>query len=232
MVKEIIISVMQPYFFPYLGYWQLINESDKFIFFDDVSYINKGYIDRNYIIYGGKPSRIKLELSKASQNKLISEINIGNNKLKILHQIDLAYRNSPQYENFMPIITDVMKNNEKNLARFLGYSIEKIAEYLEIKTKFLYSSNFDTGKSGKNKIKDLTLLNNGNIYLNMIGGKFLYIQEDFNNSNIQLMFLKYRVVKYPQKTEEFDPYVSILDLCFNLSINRINELNILKGNIQ
>jgi len=231
-VKELIISVMQPYFFPYLGYWQLINESDKFIFFDDVSYINKGYIDRNYIIYGGQPYRIKLELSKASQNKLISEINIGNNKLKILHQIDLAYRNSPQYENFMPIIVDVMKNEENNLARFLGYSIEKIAEYLEIKTKFLYSSNFHTGKSGKNKIKDLTLLNNGNIYLNMIGGKFLYIQEDFNNSGIQLMFLKYRVVKYPQKTEEFDPYVSILDLCFNLNIHRINELNILKGNIQ
>ena len=192
---------MQPYFFSYLGYWQLINESDKFIFFDDVSYINKGYIDRNYIIYGGQRSKIKLELFKASQNKLINEINIGNNKLKILRQIDLAYRNSPRYEYFMPIVNDIMMNDENNLARFLGYSIEKIAEYLEIKTKFLYSSNFDTGKTGRNKIKDLTLLNNGNIYLNMIGGKFLYDQDDFYNSGIQLIFLKHRVVRYPQKTE-------------------------------
>ena len=209
---------MQPYFFSYLGYWQLINESDKFIFFDDVSYINKGYIDRNYIIYGGKQFKIKLELFKASQNKLINEINIGNNKLKILRQIDLAYRNSPCYEYFMPIVNDIM--------------IEKIAEYLEIKTKFLYSSNFNTGKTGRNKIKDLTLLNNGNIYLNMIGGKFLYDQEDFFNSGINLIFLKYKVVRYPQKTEEFNPYVSILDLCFNLSTPEIKELNILKGNLQ
>ena len=231
-MKEIKISVMQPYFFSYLGYWQLINESDKFIFFDDVSYINKGYIDRNYIIYGGQRSKIKLELFKASQNKLINEINIGNNKLKILRQIDLAYRNSPRYEYFMPIVNDIMMNNENNLARFLGYSIEKIAEYLEIKTKFLYSSNFNTGKTGRNKIKDLTLLNNGNIYLNMIGGKFLYDQDDFYNSGIKLIFLKHRVVRYPQKTEEFNPYVSILDLCFNLSTPEIKELNILKGHLQ
>ena len=223
---------MQPYFFSYLGYWQLIYESDKFIFFDDVSYINKGYIDRNYIIYGGKQFKIKLELFKASQNKLINEIKIGNNKLKILRQIDLAYRNSPCYEYFMPIVNDIMMNDENNLARFLGNSIEKIAEYLEIKTKFLYSSNFNTGKTGRNKIKDLTLLNNGNIYLNMIGGKFLYDQEDFFNSGIQLIFLKYKVVRYPQKTEEFNPYVSILDLCFNLSTTEIKELNILKGHLK
>jgi hypothetical protein len=78
----------------------------------------------------------------------------------------------------------------------------------------------------------LTLLNNGNIYLNSIGGKSLYSQEDFYNSGIKLIFLKYKVVRYPQKTAEFDPYVSILDLCFNLSTPEIKELNILKGHLQ
>jgi hypothetical protein len=228
---NLIVSVMQPYFFPYIGYWQLINESDIFILFDDVQYIKKGFIDRNTIIFNSQPLKIKLELKKSSQNKKINQIFIGNNRCSILNQIDSSYKKAPNYKNFMPIVENIMLNEEENLARFLGYSILKIAEYLNIDTVFKYSSDFKTFTSGKEKIKDLTILNKGNIYLNMIGGKRLYDREEFLKSGINLMFMNCNTIIYPQSSNLFLPFVSILDVCFNTPIEIIKDCNFLKGDI-
>ena len=81
------IAIMQPYFFPYIGYWQLINIVDTFVIFDDVNFIKKGYINRNSILVGGQSQRCTLELIKASQNKLIYEVEVGNNTNKIIKTI-------------------------------------------------------------------------------------------------------------------------------------------------
>ncbi len=211
------VAVMQPYFFPYLGYWQLMNAVDIFVIFDDVNYINKGYIDRNTILANGKPSFIKLELLGASQNKLINEIDIGGNRLKLLKKIDLAYKKSFCYNSFFPVVEKILSLDEKNLAKYLECSIRVISEYLKINTKIITSSSIECSESGKGKIIPIIHALRGDTYLNMIGGKLLYRDEDFAAAKIKLKFVEAYQSPYSQLAQEFIPNLSILDILFNVS---------------
>ena len=107
------LAIMQPYLFPYTGYWQLINAVDTFVIFDDVNFIKKGYINRNSILLNGKPHIFTLELIGASQNKLINEIEIGGNSRKILKTIEMSYKKSPYFYMVFPIIKEILDNKEK-----------------------------------------------------------------------------------------------------------------------
>ncbi len=117
-----IVAIMQPYLFPYIGYWQLIKAVDTFVIFDDVNYINKGYINRNSILISGKSQKFTLELVSASQNKLINEIEVGNNSKKLLKTIEMAYKKAPYFYDVFLMIEDILNNKEKNLAKLKGYS--------------------------------------------------------------------------------------------------------------
>ena len=77
------VGIMQPYFFPYIGYWQLMDVVDVYVVYDDVNYINRGWINRNKILINGQPEYFRLPLLGASQNKLINEINV-NHDAKLL----------------------------------------------------------------------------------------------------------------------------------------------------
>ena len=152
------LAIMQPYFFPYIGYWQLINAADTFVIYDDVNFIKKGYINRNSILLSGRPHVFTLKLIGASQNKLINEIEVGDNSRKILKTIEMSYKKSPYFHIVFPIIKDILNNKEKKLAKFLGYSIKRISEYLEIDTRFIYSSDIekDNALKAQDKILDLS----------------------------------------------------------------------------
>lgn len=152
------IAIMQPYFFPYIGYWQLINSVDAFLIYDDVNFVNRSYITRNSILSNGKAQLITLELLGASQNKLINETKIGNNKARLLKTIQFNYKKSPYFNETIILLEDILNHEEKNLAKFLGYQIEKICEHLEIDTKILYSSNIQKTINLEDKIKLLIVV--------------------------------------------------------------------------
>jgi len=135
------VAIMQPYLFPYIGYWQLIDAVDTFVILEDVNFINKGYINRNSILVNGKSQQFTLELISRSQNKLINEIEIGNNSKKLLKTIEMSYKKAPYFKTIFPVIEDILNQKEKNLAKFIGYSLQKVSSYLEIDTQFIYSSN-------------------------------------------------------------------------------------------
>src|SRR5664280_1221353 len=104
------LGIMQPYLFPFIGYFQLINAVDKFIIFDDVNYINKGWINRNRILLNGKEFLFSIPLENASQNKLINEINLFDNfrwKGKLLKTINAAYKKAPMFNEVYPILEKI-----------------------------------------------------------------------------------------------------------------------------
>lgn len=208
------VAIMQPYLFPYIGYWQLINAVDTFVIYDDVNYINKGYINRNSIIVNGKSQQFTLELIGASQNKLINEIEVGNNSKKLLKTIEMSYKKAPYFDIVFPAIEDVLSQKENNLAKFIGYSIQKISNYLEISTKFIYSSDIEKDNSLKaqDKILDICQKLNAINYINAIGGQELYDKEKFQAENIKLNFLETKTTEYKQFKNEFIPYLSIIDV--------------------
>jgi hypothetical protein len=222
------IAIMQPYLLPYIGYWQLIKAVDKFVIFDDVNYINKGYVNRNNILVKGEPYQFTLELLGASQNKLINEIQIGNNSNKILKTIENNYKKSPYFKNTFPLLEDIFYHPEKNLAKFIGYSLKRISNYLKINTKFIYSSEIEKNNNLKNqeKIIDICKKLNAKKYINLIGGRELYEEEEFISKNIELYFIDTKLTKYHQFKYKFQPFLSVIDIMmFNNNIEIIRKLD-------
>lgn len=220
------LAIMQPYLFSYIGYWQLINAVDTFVIFDDVNFIKKGYINRNSILVGGKLQQITLELIGASQNKLINEIKVGNNSQKLLKTIEMSYKKAPYFDNVFSIIEDILNQEESNLAKFIGYSLQKISNYLEIDTKFIYSSSIEKDNSLKaqNKILDICKKLDATDYINAIGGKELYDKDKFEKQNIKLNFLEPEIQKYMQLESEFISYLSIIDIIMFNNKDNISKM--------
>jgi len=221
-----IIAIMQPYLFPYIGYWQLINVVDKFVIYDDVNFINKGFINRNKILVQNKPHQFTLELVNASQNKLINQIQIGNNSKKILLTIEQSYKKSPFFNIVFPLIKDVLNQNEKNLSKFIGYSLKKISDYFNIETNFIYSSEIKKNNHLKkqDKIIDICQTLNATHYINPINGKALYDRKLFTENGIKLNFIQTRSFKYQQFNNEFTSFLSIIDVMMFNNKDHIKSL--------
>jgi len=216
-------AVMQPYLFPYIGYWQLMHAVDTFVIFDDVNYIKKGYINRNSILLNGNAYRFTLGLVKASQNKLINEIEVGADAEKLLKTFYLAYAKAPFFSEVYPVIEKILFNDEKNLARFIGFSLKQIADYLDLKANFIFSSDISKNNNlkGQSKIIGICKKVEASHYLNAIGGTELYDQRSFDQEGLGLSFLKTNNIAYSQGDSDFIPFLSIIDV---LMFNKKNEV--------
>lgn len=225
------LGIMQPYFFPYIGYWQLINAVDKYVIYDDVNFIKGGWINRNRILMNGEAKMINIQMQGASPNKLINEIEVSGNQIhnrKLLKSIESCYKKAPYYLIVFPIIEDIITHKEKNLAKYLQYSIEKVCEYLDIKTDIVISSTIDKNNElkGEEKVIEICKLLGATEYYNAIGGVELYSYEDFLSKDLKLRFLKTDKIKYEQFDNEFVSNLSIIDLLmFNSKENVKSMLN-------
>lgn len=225
------LAIMQPYFFPYIGYWQLINAVDKFVIYDDVNFIKRGFVNRNKILMGDKEVFMNLPIEKASQNKLINELNLSKDviyhKEKLLKTIEVCYKKSPYFEEVFSVLKEIIHNKESNLARYLEYSILSICDFLSINTEIVSSSDIKKNNNlkGQDKILDICKVLEVKKYVNSIGGKALYSTEDFKLNGIKLSFLKTSNVEYKQMKSGFIPNLSIIDvMMFNSKMETKNIL--------
>lgn len=220
-----ILGIMQPYFMPYIGYWQLMNLVDEYVIFDDVNYINRGWINRNRIYYSGAVRYINIPILAVSQNKKINELEMSDDRecyQRILDIIRMAYKKAPYYDSAIQIMEESIMYQERNAARYLAHSIEVIANYLEIKTQFLFSSeirkdNLRVG-GGKEKVIDICMRRQADCYVNAIGGMELYHRDEFVQRGIELKFLRpiEEKLRYRQFDGDFHENLSIIDvLMFN-----------------
>lgn len=215
------LGIMQPYFFPYIGYWQLMNAVDIYVIYDDVNYIKGGWINRNRILVNGNPNYFNVQLKDASPYKKINEIEVNNDEIskrKMITSIELNYKKAPFFNDAFPIIKDIILQDERNLAKYLIYSIKKIAQYLDINTKFIVSSELEKNNElkGKEKVLSICKLLGASEYYNAIGGQELYDYDSFAKNDIVLNFVQTNDIKYKQFKNEFVPNLSIIDaMMFN-----------------
>lgn len=216
------VAVMQPYFFPYLGYFQLIAAVDHFIAWDDVQYINRGWVNRNRILLNDEPAYITLALEKAPQTANINERRIADSKVtatKILGQLHAAYRKAPHYAETRQLVEDVLAYDEPSLSLFLFNGLQKTSQHLGIQTPQTLASTLqknDGGLSGSNRIIAICKSVSATAYINSIGGRDLYRQDDFSAENLDLKFIEMAPIQYKQNSGNFVPYLSIIDvLMFN-----------------
>jgi len=232
------LAIMQPYFFPYLGYIQLMAAADCFVIYDDVNFIKRGWVNRNSILSMQGPQRITLELIKASQNKLINEIEIGGNRPKILRSIELNYKKAPFFDNIMPYVQACMAFQTTNLSCLLKFSLTELAKLLDMNTEFLVSSELEEphkNRSGPDRILALCKTLGATHYINAEGGADLYTQAPFTTCSIELSFLRHCSVDYGQfsTADNFVPYLSVIDALMFLGVegvkNKLSEFELFKS---
>lgn len=220
------IGCNQPYFFPYIGYWQLINISDIYVISDSMQYIKQGYINRNNMLINGRRHLFTLEVLGAHRRSLINEVKVGRNSGKLLKTIFRAYRKAPYFDEVYPMIEEILSNDEKNLAKYVGYSIERIVKYLDLDTKIIYLSDLqgETLLKGEDRVIDICKKLHTDRYINSIGGQKLYTKENFFKEGIQLNFIKTEDIEYKQFSAEFVPKLSIIDIMMFNSKDEIKEM--------
>lgn len=220
------IAIMQPYFLPYIGYFQLMNAVDIFVFYDDVTFIKQGWINRNRILLHGKDFLFTLELKGASSFKKINTIEVGNKRSKLLKTFRIAYKKAPFFNNIEPLLCSIFESTQCNLSQYIIDSHKLITNYLEINTKFLTSSETEKNNllKGKDKVLELCANLGANSYINSSGGRGLYSKVDFAKANIKLSFLRSQNIGYKQFTNDFIPGLSIIDVMMFNSVETIREM--------
>src|SRR5258708_2870391 len=211
------LGIMQPYFFPYIGYFQLINAVNTFVVYDDVNYIKNGWINRNNILINGQARKITLSISDESSYKKINEVKVytdKKNRRKIVDSIFYAYKKAPQFFKVMPIIDKIITNPESNLSRYLAGGLKDITSYFNIETNLVISSDLKKNNTLKSveKVIHVCHLLNANTYINAIGGTKLYDKKVFKDAEISLNFIKTDEIEYKQFNEPFVPNLSIIEL--------------------
>lgn len=222
------LGIMQPYFFPYIGYWQLMNAVDKYVVFDDANYIKGGWANRNNILLGGKAHRINIFIKNVSDSKLFNETELLHNseEKKLLKTISLAYTKAPYYNEVFPLIQDILNNTEICFSKYLIYSFKIVNQYLGITTELITSSELKKDCSLKcaDKVMHICKILNADQYYNAIGGTELYNKEIFAQNGIELHFLKTNEITYPQFKNEFVPNLSIIDVMMFNSKEQIKNM--------
>lgn len=214
------VGIMQPYFFPYLGYWQLINAVDRYVVYDDVTYIKGGWINRNNILINGRASLVTLPLDNSSSFRNIKDISITKDakaKEKIVRSLTMAYAKAPYKAEILPIIERLVLGNT-NIAMLNYKAILEINAYLGIDTEIILSSEIDKQNDLKaqDKVIHINKLLGADRYINAIGGMNLYDREIFKKEGMTLQFLQMGTIKYTQLKNEFVPNLSVIDvLMFN-----------------
>src|SRR5690606_33692977 len=225
------IAIMQPYIFPYIGYFQMVNAVDKFVFYDDVNFIKKGWINRNRILVNGQDCMLTVPLLKASKNNHILESYLqrdtyGEWKDKLLQTLELNYKKASHFEEIFPLLKTFFEADYDTISEMAIESVKSVSRYLGLNTEFILSSETyeNKGMERQERLIDICKIEKANHYINALGGQELYKKEDFKKEGIQLDFIKTQPITYKQFNNEFVPWLSIIDVLMFNSKEEIAEM--------
>ena len=213
------LAVMQPYVFPYLGYFQLIGAVDRFVVFDDVHFIKRGWIHRNALLSDGQALRFTIPLNRASQHKLINEtelhpVEYAAWQRKFLKTLRQNYKSAPHFESGFALTEKVLSEPGPTIATLATASLRAVADYLQLSTSLVLSSAlaYDRDTKGQEKILAIVQQQGASVYINPPGGAALYDSEAFAKKDVRLQFIQPHEISYPQFKKPFVPNLSIIDV--------------------
>jgi len=222
------LAVMQPYFFPYIGYWQLIHAVDRFVIYDDVNYIKGGWINRNRILINEKPAYITVPLHQSSPNKCIYDITLQPGTFwrdKLVKMVEITYRKAPHFDEVFPVMEGLIRYEAQNLADYLTHQLLSLSAFMKIKTEFVATSRCyaNNGLSGQSRLLDINKREGATTYINPQGGQALYDAEVFRHAGIDLKFIVMRPLTYRQGASGFFPNLSIIDSLMEIGPDEVRN---------
>ena len=223
------LAIMQPYFFPYIGYWQLIHAVDRFVIYDDVNYIVRGWVNRNRILINGEPIYVTASLHHASQNKKICNTDLQPSPVwrnKLARMVETTYRKSPYFAEVFPVVEQLIRHETDKLSDYLAYQLQALAAFIGIQTEFIVTSRcYDNNHlSSQTRILDICAQEGATTYINPQGGQALYDQVVFAQRGVDLKFLIPSTIEYKQFGSVFVPSLSIIDIMMFNSQSQLRTL--------
>ena len=214
------VAIMQPYFFPYIGYFQLIGAVDLFVVYDNIKYTKKGWINRNRMLQSGKDVMFSLPLRNDSDSLDVRDRALATdfNRDKFLNQLRGAYSRAPRFAEVVPVVERAVRHPDANLFAYLHNALIRTCEHLGLTTPIRISSTVDIDHGLKNQDKVIALAQavGATTYVNAIGGLDLYDRETFQAHGLGLQFIRSTPFEYRQFGDPFVPWLSIIDvLMFN-----------------
>lgn len=223
------LAIMQPYFFPYIGYFQLIAASDVFVLHDDVQFIKGGWVNRNRILFNGESRMITFPVRKDAYDLPINARSYVNDKQArkdIINLIKQAYAKAPCYSQVFPMLDELLMFEDRNVARFNENLIRHIANFIGLRCRIITSSGIDKDNclTGAARVLDMCKRLETTEYTNPIGGAQLYQQESFQKCGITLRFLEAQNEPYEQRGDAWVPFLSIIDVLMFNTVQEIHQL--------
>lgn len=226
------VALMQPYLFPYIGYFQLMAAVDLFVLYDDVQWIKGGWIHRNRILSRGEPKYLTFPIAPAPFPSRICDRRLGDSipafRAEATRLLADSYRGAPQLAAGLALFESclVHAESERDFVAFAEHALRTCADFLGITTPMIRSSALPQtpGLSGQDRVLDIVQAAGGSVYINSIGGRALYDAPSFAARGIELQFLQAMPAPYPQFGEAFVPSLSIIDVVMFNSKARIKEL--------
>ena len=226
------LAVMQPYFFPYLGYFALIKKVDTFVLFDTPQFIRHGWIERNQVLKpNGEPLYIKVPLKRHKRETAINEIKIKDTedwRKKIFAQLEPYKKVAPNYERVIELLYEIFKCETESLVEFNFYALKKTCKYLRISTPIQIWSSMNIDIDQVNAPDEWALNISKALYAkeyyNPEGGVSFFNRDKFKKEDIDLFFLKFQPKNYKQFTSDFTPFLSVIDVMMFNSKEKIQDL--------
>ena len=229
--KAITLGIMQPYIFPYIGYFQYIAATDLFVLYDDVTFIKQGWVNRNRILLNGQPYTFTVPVSAISSFRKIRDTYLHEqsfSKWKSSFMVTLfhAYHKAPYYHDVLPVIEKTIQTPYKTIGEFAASCIFEICSFLEINTTILVNPDRfnNNGLQAQERIIDICQQSGAKKYINPIGGQSLYSSEDFLANGIDLKFIKSKLPVYHQAKSQWIPSLSIIDVLMFNNKSQVQEM--------
>jgi hypothetical protein len=221
------VAIMQPYFFSYIGYFQLIESVDLFIIYDNIEYTKKGWINRNRFLRNGAAFVFTVPLRKDSDFLDVKDRAVADDfdRGKLVNQLREAYRRAPHFQEAFPVVERAVMLPRENLFEYVHGSVVEVCRYLGIETRIVPSSSILIAPALKAEERVLALCKaaGASLYVNAIGGQGLYSREQFEARGMELKFLKSHAITYTQFGDPFVPSLSIVDVMMFNSVAKIRE---------
>lgn len=221
------VAVLQPYLFPYLGTFQLAHRVDRFVFFDDVAFIKKGYIHRNAILLDGQAHAFTAPVKSISQNRTIAQHEYVGDWQPLLALLRRAYAKAPHFEPVFALVQQVLLDPDENVARKNARSMAAVFGYLRLPFDLGFSSAhaLPTELRASARVRAVCRAEGAATYLNPAGGRALYEAADFAADHLALRFCAMRPgLRYPQPAPVFVPNLSMLDLLMHCPPEQVTSL--------
>lgn len=210
------LAIMQPYLFPYIGYWQLIHAANRFVIYDDVNYIKGGWINRNRILIKGEPAYITVPLHRASPFKRICDTTLLPSRVwrdKQVKTVEITYRKAPNFAAVFPVLERLIRHETDSLPDFLVHQLRALSAFMGINTEFVPTSRCygNSDLRGQARVLDICRRERVTIFVNLPGGQKLYDPTAFRGLGVDLRFVVMQSLPYHQRSKGFVPYLSVID---------------------